>query len=356
MEIEPLPPESRRVLFFSRGRGRGHAVPDAAAYDELLKIRKDLDLRFVSYGTGAKTLQAMGLPSIDLGFTDFCPAPLMTAAAGKLIRNLRPEIVISHEEYGVLPAAKIDEVPTLYVTDWFEDADSYSSECLLLADRILFLGSAGKFEEPSWVKNRVRYVGMVVREFAYRRSDRERARRELGLDPDTWLVLTAPGSWSETIVPVERLVIDAFDQLPQDTRRLIWLAGEDAAELATSIGGREDVTIVEFEQRIDRLFVAADVIVTKGSRLTIKEITSLGLPAIALMFRENALNPMDLKYAEETASVELIGVEEADAGRRLTQAMGRAPNREMEVPDSSGGAKRFAEAISDFIDQRGAPR
>ncbi|MDE3180241.1 MAG: hypothetical protein KGM47_11365 [Acidobacteriota bacterium] len=35
-------------------------MPDIAIADELEKIRSDIDLKFVSYGTGAKTFAAGG--------------------------------------------------------------------------------------------------------------------------------------------------------------------------------------------------------------------------------------------------------------------------------------------------------
>jgi hypothetical protein len=41
------------VLFFARGRGRGHAVPDTAIVDELLQLSPDLNVCFASYATGA---------------------------------------------------------------------------------------------------------------------------------------------------------------------------------------------------------------------------------------------------------------------------------------------------------------
>lgn len=68
-----LSSEYRIVLFFSRGRGHGHDMPDMAIADELAKLRNDIDLKFVSYGTGAKTFVAHGRPVIDLDLPDRNP-------------------------------------------------------------------------------------------------------------------------------------------------------------------------------------------------------------------------------------------------------------------------------------------
>lgn len=45
-----------KVLSFSRGRGRGYAIPDVAIREELLDVEPSITLRFVSYGTGAETI------------------------------------------------------------------------------------------------------------------------------------------------------------------------------------------------------------------------------------------------------------------------------------------------------------
>ena len=58
------------LLFFCRGRGRGHAVPDIAIARKLLTLREDVDVRFVSYSTGARTIEEHGLPLVDLGLPD----------------------------------------------------------------------------------------------------------------------------------------------------------------------------------------------------------------------------------------------------------------------------------------------
>jgi hypothetical protein len=44
-----------RVIFFSRGRGHGHATPDVAIADQLARVLPEIDLKFVSYGIGEAT-------------------------------------------------------------------------------------------------------------------------------------------------------------------------------------------------------------------------------------------------------------------------------------------------------------
>ena len=95
----------KRLLFFVRGRGRGHAVPDLAIVDELLARRDDLDVRLVSYATGADAIKQHGRSLIDLPLPESGSIPEMSVIAGKLIGWLKPDLVASHEEFAAIPAA-----------------------------------------------------------------------------------------------------------------------------------------------------------------------------------------------------------------------------------------------------------
>ncbi len=92
------------LLFFSRGRGRGHAIADIAIVEELRR-RRDVSVRFVSYSTGAATFAAFGHPVIDLELAERASAAEVYPLAADLIRRLRPRAVAAHEEFGVPAAA-----------------------------------------------------------------------------------------------------------------------------------------------------------------------------------------------------------------------------------------------------------
>src|SRR6187399_2767643 len=97
----------KRILFFSRGRGRGHAIQDIGIVRALEAMRPDLEVRFVSYGTGAETFRAFDISLIDLDLPDYGGVVDTSVLAGKLIGWLQPDLVVSHEEFPAIPAAKI---------------------------------------------------------------------------------------------------------------------------------------------------------------------------------------------------------------------------------------------------------
>ena len=89
------------MLFFVRGLGSGHAIPDLGIAHELRKLRPDVQIAFASYGTGAKTLAEHKAPLVDLQLPEEGDFAEMLVRAGKTIARLTPDLVVSHEETAV---------------------------------------------------------------------------------------------------------------------------------------------------------------------------------------------------------------------------------------------------------------
>jgi lipid A disaccharide synthetase len=85
----------------------------------------------------------------------------------------------------------------------------------------LFIDEPGIFEEPEYLKGKVKYVGPVLRKFEYTRKDRDRARTELGIPLDATVIGVFPGSWTEEKAPIFDLVMGAFELLEAEPKRLI---------------------------------------------------------------------------------------------------------------------------------------
>ena len=278
-----------KVLFFSRGRGRGHAIPDIRIAAELGQICPDIQIRFVSYGTGARTVEELGHPFIDLGLPDTNGTAETTVLAGKLIGYLQPDLVVAHEEFAAMPVAKVFSKRTVMITDFFTDPDRYSMQSLSFADHILFTDQRGIYQEPPSAAGRTRYLGPVPTGFEFTRRDRPRARRELGLNADTTVVSVMPGSWTEDMAPILDLVLPAFEAIEGD-KRLIWLAGQDHALISARVNARPDVTVLESDWKIDRLMVASDIVIAKVNRRTLVELAMLGIRTLSISYQ---LNPID---------------------------------------------------------------
>jgi UDP:flavonoid glycosyltransferase YjiC (YdhE family) len=317
--------DKKKILFFTRGRGRGHAIPDMEIAREVEALSSKVEIRFVSYGTGARTFEAHGIPHIDLGLPDRNPINETIVLAAKLIGWLDPDLVVAHEEFMALPAAKIFDKPTVLITDWFVDPEKYSMTTLRFADRILFLDEPGIYEEPEWVRGRVEYLGPLIRKFRYSGADRGRAREELDINAGTFVIVVLPGSWREAESPILDLVVAAFDLLPDASKRLIWMASDDRDLIREKVGARADIDVRGYEPEIDRILIASDVAITKGTRRTLFELASLGIPSVSLVCIEN---PIDKARVGHFSNNEALR-EEAD-GADLLVAIGRAKLRRKE--------------------------
>lgn len=337
------------MLFFSRGRGRGHAVPDMAIVEELRKSRDDFDVRFVSYATGAATLAENRYPVIDVGLPEANPVLETLIRVSKIIGWLRPKLIVSHEEFMALPAAKIFDLPTLMITDWFTAPEKFAMQTLQYADEIVFIDDPGAFEEPHYLQGRIQYVGPVLREFQYSRADRSRAREELGLPSDATVISVLPGSWTEERAPIADTVLAAFEQL-SEPKRLVWLAGADREELARRTDGRCDVTVRESDWQIDRLMVASDLAITKSNRKTVKELESLGIWSISLT---HGLNAPDDAVTGKVATNRLLDAKSTTASElaeTIAQLMAAPMPEPPERTARPAGRRGAAERISKMID------
>lgn len=315
---------SIRVLYFSRGKGRGHAIPDSGIIRALERTRPELQVRIVSYALGAEALQTLGHDIIDVGLPETSPIVEMSVIAGKLIRWLNPDVIVSHEEFAAIPAAAIFDRPAIAIVEWFTDDDLYSMNTLRFSEEILFTGQPDASREPSYLNGRVRYLPPVVRAFEYRPEDRQRARHELNLPEDATIIAVLPGSWREEQAPIAKKVAEAYDRLDLPEKRLIWIAGTDSELVSRAFAGRPDVRVLEVCWPMDRLMIAADVAITKTNRMSVYELDALGIRSIAITF---GLNPMDDAAVSRLDGVLILSGADMDAGILLEGIRGQLADR-----------------------------
>ena len=78
--------------------------------------------------------------------------------------------------------------------------------------------------------------------------------------------------------------------IDKQQKRLIWIGGEDDEFLAEKTKEHPEIIVNEQDWQMDRLIVAADLAITKGTRKTLKELAVLGVPSISL---SRGLNEID---------------------------------------------------------------
>jgi UDP-N-acetylglucosamine:LPS N-acetylglucosamine transferase len=341
----------QRVLFFCRGRGRGHAVPDIEVARAWTGMQPDLPLQFASYATGQATLTAAGFPSIDLQLDENPRYLDALLSATQAIVRVRPSFVVSHEEFAALAAAKVFGLPTIMLVDFFSAVEIWV-DSLRFADRIVFMERRGIFPEPPTAKGRIDYLGPVVRSLAFARSDREDARRELKLESDERVVSVIPGAWAtEERAPIFDLVLPAFERLRHARKKLVWVAGADAGPLLQRAQALPNVHVVREVTPVERLMVASDVVITKANRGSTIELAALGIPSVSLSYGLNAIDEMIIPRLHSNVALNARGIDAETLGEviesLLRQEEGTAtqPSRDYQP----GGAAKVAARIAQLV-------
>jgi len=279
------------TLFFSRGRGRGHAIPDLEIVRELAQITDAITVQFVSYATGAATFRAEGQPVIDLGLPEENSFVETIRLASRTIERFRPQVVISHEEFGAVVAAKLAGIPSIFVCTWLPPVDSIAAEAVALADSVLIIERPGLFPVLPGLADRLTHVGPILRKMKYSLEDRAQVRGELGIEPDALTILVVPGgAWPEAVAPIWDTVLGAFLAAQRPAKRLIWLAGQDFKLLQERSAGVLGIDVIEYCTPVERLIVAADVVITKGTHGISLDAASVGVPSISLSTGQNPID------------------------------------------------------------------
>jgi hypothetical protein len=338
------------ILFFSRGRGRGHAIPDLAIVARLKAARPDVDVEFVSYATGADALRRRGESVVDLDLPERNDFVLTILRAAQVLAVRKPALVVAHEEPAALVAARIAGIRTIFMSHWFMvDRDPFAT-ALGCADDILFLERPGLFDEPIEAKGRVHYVGPLLRPLCYTLTDRDRARQELGIAPQEVLVLVVPGSFLEKDSPICDLVLGAFMRLRANPKRLVWVAGADRRTIQEAVGTRGDVLVLDTDWQLERWMVASDVAITKATYNIGLELSALGTPSVSLSYGRNHIDDLYARrvesnlflWATETTPAQLADcIESRLLGGRPAPAEALLGNT---------GVERAAALIADRVD------
>jgi hypothetical protein len=331
-------------------------MPDMAIAHELLQSVPQLDIRFVSYSGGAETFRSCGYEVVDLHMPDEPPMLTMIVQEGRVIRSLQPQLVISHEELAALPASQVFDIPCLFITDFFQDPNPFLTSAMQCAREVLFIAERGIFTEPPFMRDTVRYLGPAIRRFNYGRSDRGRARQELGLPPDATVVLCQPGNYTEAHVPTAELLVSAWDALPCPGKRLIWLAWRDYDSLLTRFAGRPDILVLKEDWAIDRLMAASDLVITKGNRTTVCEAASLGVPSISISAGANWPDDVAIARVRSNTALRAGSLNAAALAQLMAEriAGGWTPEEDLPKWDGLSGAVRVIAAQVERIRYPGA--
>ena len=282
---------NQSILFFSRGRGYGHAIPDLDIARELCALRPDICISFVSYATGATVFRSAGVLFIDLLLREDAPFIEVLLACEKIIKLHKPAIILAHEEFSALVGAVIHGIPSILISAWFPRNGTPAAEAVRYASSIIVIENPGIFEVPSGTRAPVHYVGPIIRTLSATAADRQRVRKEMEIADDSFVILVVPGgASSEERFPIAPIVFSAFSLFKRSVKSLIWLSNKDFDLLSASVNLSKDMRLLRYFEPIDHLLISADVIITKGTRGITLDALSIGVPTISLSPGQNPID------------------------------------------------------------------
>ncbi len=280
-----------RVVLAGGGTA-GHVEPALAVADALMRQDAATEITFVGTAQGleARLVPARGyplavMPRVPLprklsGDVVRLPGRLREAitTAGRVIDQADADVVVGFGGYVAAPvywAAWRRKVP-IVVHEANVRAGVANRLGARWAKRVL-TGFPGTGLEDAEL------VGMPLRRSLTqldRQHDRAGARRELGLHPDRVTVLAFGGSQGAS--SLNRVVPSVAGVAASAGAQILLAAGHgrvDEARSHVSID-TDHCVIVEYLDRMDLAYRAADVVVARAGAMTVAELTALGLPAI----------------------------------------------------------------------------
>jgi UDP-N-acetylglucosamine--N-acetylmuramyl-(pentapeptide) pyrophosphoryl-undecaprenol N-acetylglucosamine transferase len=284
--------QKMKVIISGGGTG-GHIFPAVAIANELRRREPSAEILFVG-ANGRMEMTRVPEAGYEIVGLDIAglqrrltpqnlvfPIRVMRAVrkAGKLIEKFRPDVVVGVGGYAsapVLLAATARGIPSL-----IQEQNSYAGLVnKLLGRRVSKICVAYEGMEKFCPSEKLVLTGNPVRtEIAS--GNRLEARQFFGLAPERPVLLVIGGSLGARTL--NQATAAALPRLKAAGVQLLWQTGklyyphavQQAAPFAT-----DNLTALEFVQRMDLAYAAADVVVSRAGALSVSELCLTGKPCI----------------------------------------------------------------------------
>lgn len=281
-----------KVIISGGGTG-GHIFPAVAIANELRRRQPDAEILFVGANGRMEMTRVpeAGYKIVGLDITGLqrsltpknllFPIRVMRAVrkAGKLIEKFRPDVVVGVGGYAsapVLLAATSRSIPSL-----IQEQNSYAGLVnKLLSRRVDKICVAYEGMDKFFPSEKLVLTGNPVRtEIAS--GNRAEALQFFGLNPDKPTLLVIGGSLGARTL--NQATAAALPRLKAAGVQLLWQTGKlyypEAAQQAASFA-TDNLKALEFIQRMDLAYAAADVVVSRAGALSVSELCLTAKPSI----------------------------------------------------------------------------
>lgn len=322
-----------KVIISGGGTG-GHIFPALSIANALRRRNPSIDILFVgakgrmemervpAAGYDIVGLEVMGFDRRRLwrNFKVLWKLLKSRRKAKKIIRDFNADIVVGVGGYASGPTLMMAQklkIPTL-----IQEQNSYAgvtnkhlgkkADCICVAYDNM---------ERFFPAERIIMTGNPVRD-AITSCDieREEAKRQLGFDPSRPLVAVVGGSLGARTL--NEAVKVSMDEITADGIQILWQTGKYYADdCIPTAEGKEGIQAMAFVSRMDLVYRAADLIVSRAGASTISELQIVGTPAI-LIPSPNVAEDHQRKNAQALVDHDAaVMILDADATSALAQSV-----------------------------------
>ena len=301
-----------KVLFMTCGIGIGHISRDIALAKRLEE--KNVDVAFASYGSGYEMLSKQGkyklfkLPDIqiyggegelDIKYTakKSINIPFIFIKSiyheSKIIKKLKPDIVICDSHYSAPITCKILKIPCILITNELtlnfaelypgrkimeyaenglkEFIEGVSNQC----DAIIIPDIENSIEIPPKLRDIVTFTGPFLKKNIYEMESRKELRKKWGFSKDDKIVLVTVGG-SEFGKKLLQMVVESAKRVECD--KIVIVTGPQIS--SDFIAKSDKIVKKEFLEDIMEWMNLSDVVISLAGHNTAMELASLGIPNI----------------------------------------------------------------------------
>lgn len=279
-----------RFIISGGGTG-GHIYPAVAIANELKNRFPEAEFLFV----GAKdkmemqkvpqagyAIKGLWISGIQRKLTlDNAMFPLKLASSMwnsfKIIKSFKPDVVIGTGGFAsgaVLKAASMLNIPTV-----IQEQNSYPGITnKLLAKRANKICVAYENLERFFPKDKMILTGNPVRQDLINEASKSEAIAYFNLDANKKTLLVLGGSLGAR--RINQLIEKELDFLLSQNIQIIWQCGKLYLNDYSKYNEKDNVQVVAFIDRMDLVYAAADVVISRSGASSVSELCIVGKPTI----------------------------------------------------------------------------
>jgi UDP-N-acetylglucosamine--N-acetylmuramyl-(pentapeptide) pyrophosphoryl-undecaprenol N-acetylglucosamine transferase len=195
----------------------------------------------------------------------------------KIIKSFKPDVVIGTGGFAsgaVLKAASMLNIPTV-----IQEQNSYPGITnKLLAKRANKICVAYENLERFFPKDKMILTGNPVRQDLINEASKSEAIAYFNLDANKKTLLVLGGSLGPR--RINHLIEKELDFLLSQNIQIIWQCGKLYLNDYSKYNEKENVQVVAFIDRMDLVYAAADVVISRSGASSVSELCIVGKPTI----------------------------------------------------------------------------